>query len=43
MKKGIGNEYRINYESLTKRKYKNKTKEIDININNGYYDWINEL
>lgn len=24
-------------------KIKNKTKEIDININNGYYDWMNEL
>lgn len=64
--KGIGNEYRINYDSLTNNphancksphlqlvsmsdlqnkstKIKNKTKEIDININNGYYDWMNEI
>lgn len=25
------------------KKIKNKTKEIDININNGYYDWMNEI
>lgn len=64
--KGIGNEYRINYESLINNqhtncksphlqlistpplqnvstKIKEKTTEIDININNGYYDWMNEL